>query len=86
MLSGPPSPSIIYGNHIDPSQPTVLLLTKVSLLIGHFKQIYNTNGWDFHDDLLKNYGGVVRLKGILKVYLSIIQANSITHSNLGTYV
>ncbi len=34
---------------------------------GNFFQLFNTKGWQFHEDIVANYGGVVKLIGLLGV-------------------
>lgn len=46
---------------------TALLLMRDYCTLGHIKEVFNPNGWEFHNDLLKNYGAAVKLDGILKV-------------------
>ena len=51
---------------------TALLLMRDYCTLGHIKEVFNPNGWEFHDDLLRNYGAAVKLDGILKVcYIAV---------------
>ncbi|KAF9036181.1 hypothetical protein BJ165DRAFT_619859 [Panaeolus papilionaceus] len=49
-----------------------------SIWTGVLKRFYNPiEGWDFHKHLLENYGGVVRIRGVLGVCLSYLASSMI---------
>lgn len=35
--------------------------------IGNFGQLFDAEGWDFHSEIVKEYGGAIKVYGLLGV-------------------
>jgi hypothetical protein len=63
-IRGPPRASIVTGNavHVGWSHMSLYVYCE-----GNLRQLYSLDGWGFHQDISAEYGGVVKIWGILGV-------------------
>jgi hypothetical protein len=63
-IPGPPPQSYLWGP-FDSDFASIDLLT--NCITGNFKQVFNTQSWAFHQNLVDQYGGVAKIRGAFGV-------------------
>lgn len=66
-IPGPPPQSYLWGTFCFRPSDGYLVFIRGLISAGNFKQIFNPQSWAFHQSLVDQYGGVVKIYGAFSV-------------------
>ena len=74
-IPGPPRASWWMGTSGSLFHSALIRILLMPLLPGNFGQIYNKDGWAFHDEIREKYGGVFKVNGLFGVGIHYLNSD-----------